>query len=53
MVSTLQEATFEVSVFAELFREMLQTRYGRALLRVLPSIKAAAAGGKPDAPASK
>ncbi|GIL55898.1 hypothetical protein Vafri_11330, partial [Volvox africanus] len=33
-----REASFEVAVFAELFREMLQQRYGRALLRTLSTL---------------
>ena len=30
-----REPTFEVSVFAELFREMLEARFGRGILRTL------------------
>ncbi len=32
------EATFEASMFGELFLEMLQARFGRAILRTLPLI---------------
>ena len=31
-------ATFEASMFGELFLEMLQARFGRAILRTLPVI---------------
>ena len=37
----MKEATFEASVFAELFRDMLDTRYGQGLMRALAHIKAA------------
>ena len=30
-----KEAMFEVSIFAELFREMLEARFGQGILRVL------------------
>ncbi len=30
-----KEAVFEVSIFAELFREMLEARFGQGILRVL------------------
>ena len=32
------EATFQASIFGELFLEMLQARFGRAILRALPSV---------------
>ena len=36
------EGTFEVSMCAEALREMLDTRFGRALLRSLPLVEAKA-----------
>ncbi|GAX78377.1 hypothetical protein CEUSTIGMA_g5819.t1 [Chlamydomonas eustigma] len=35
-----KEAMFEVSLFAEMFKEMLQTRFGLGILRTLPTIAA-------------
>ena len=32
------EATFEASMFGEMFLEMLQARFGRAILRTLPLV---------------
>ncbi|KAK9859788.1 hypothetical protein WJX84_005175, partial [Apatococcus fuscideae] len=45
-------ATFEASMFGELFLEMLQARFGRAILRTLPSISQQIAEGK-DAEAAQ
>jgi hypothetical protein len=36
-----REGSFEVALFAELFQEMLQQRFGRAILRALDAIDAA------------
>ncbi len=36
----MQEGAFEVAVFAELFREMLEARFGRGLSRCLAAIGA-------------
>ncbi len=44
-----REHSFEVALFAELFQEMLQQRFGRAILRALDAIDAA----KPKRSASR
>lgn len=40
-VACCREHSFEVALFAELFQEMLQQRFGRAILRALEAIDAA------------